>query len=404
MSSGTVVLAAGAMTHVVVAPTAGSSLTRPAATVLVARAAAEPDAVHRANRTGADAEDRWGAAARAAVRANGEARILRVALRRAEVAGDPAAPPAPRPVQFVGRSLDEVTADAERTVAECTAVRSYLAEHRRRTAAVIAESVRSRAANRSQPSSRPPGADPGVSAAVDRLLATVPEDAEPGELAGVHAAALAARVEPSVWLPELETAVERLRTNVARSRRQASEAAGYLESIAAIDVDQADPRIRHLVMGLGEVVAGERDLTESLRDNARLITAAGESTAANRLLADRLRDHLRADGFDVGPVSRSGRHETMEVTHPALTACAGRVRIGRGEISYRVAVCVTPDRDHHRWDAEWRAAVAGSITRYGWRLADSGIGVHMIDDDSASAGHDPRVSALGTAVRPHGRV
>jgi len=382
MSSGTLMLAPGVMTHVAVAAGTGSGPSVVAATVLIARAAvAGIDALARGpyearHRSDADAEASWDAAGRAVVHANSEVRVLRDALRRVDVA---AGLPAPRPVPLAGRSLDEVLADVGTVLEQVTAVRAYLAEHHRRTARRIAGFGGSRVAGtagqgtcRSGPgaAARPPEPHPRVSAEVERLLATAPGDVEPAELAAVYAAA---GEKPARGLPELRMAVEQLRANADRTRRHASEAAAYLEGIAAIDVDPAGPRVR-LVAALDEAVAGRRDLSESLRDDARLLIANGERTAANRLLADRLRERLRTDGFDVRTVDRSAEHELIELTRPERPEHTGRVRVGRGEISYRTA----GSADHRGTDEQWGEAVAGSIARYGRELGDSGVGVLAI--------------------------
>jgi hypothetical protein len=423
MTSGTLVLAPGAMTHVAVAPGAGSGLSGLAATVLIARAAVVGvealasglhDARHRRHRAVTDAEACWDAAGRAAVHANSEVRVLLDALRRVDVAGNPAGHPSPQPVPLAGRSLGEVLADAEKMLEQVTAVRTYIAEHRHGTARRMTDSTRDRAAAgaglstrptepRPEPAAaarRPQEPHPDVGAEVDRLLATVPGDVGPTELAGVYAAAVGARETAGSRLPELRMAVEQLRTNAARTRRHATEAAAYLEGIAAIDVDPAEPRVRRVVAGLDEVVAGLRDLSESLRDDARLLIANGEHAAANRLLADRLRKRLRADGFDVRTVDRSGQHEVIELTRPERPAHTGRVRVGRGEISYRT----TGSTDHGDTDAEWGEAVAGSIGRYGRELADSGIGVQAVASGSAAeVDDDVRPGVLVPARPSHDR-
>jgi hypothetical protein len=401
MSSGMLVLAPGALTHLAVAPSAGSVLSGIAATSLIARVAvAGPEALanglrdarHLRLHPAGPAEASWEATARAAIQANSEVRVLQAALRRA---GDPAGLLLPPPVRLDGRSLGDVLADAEKVTGELDAARAYLAEHRRRTARRIAGSGRRR------PPSHPPAlaagrpVDPGVPVEVDQLLATVPEDAEPDELADVYAAAAAARTAPAFWLPQLAMVVEQLRTNGARTRRRATEAAGYVEGIVAIDVDPADPHVQAVVAALDEVVARQRDLSESLRDEARLMIANGERTAAGRLLADRLRDRLRADGFQLRTVGDPGEYEVIELTSPGRPEQAAYVRVGRGEISYRTVV---RRADQHRTDAEWCEAVEGSIARYGRQLSDSGIGVHAVER-SRTTGDD--VPACVTAdLRP----
>lgn len=381
MDTGTVVLAAGALTHLAVAPQPGAALTDAAAAVLVARAAvtSAPDVGDSA-----DAEACWASAARAAVRVNSSLRVLRAELSRAGLTGDPGCPPTPPPVRLAGQSLADVAAGTERLAVAVAAAREYLTEHRRRTARVIADSARSRAAD----GTRPAAADPDVHADIDRLLAGVPEDAEPNELAGVHAAAEAARTESAVWHPELRTAVEQLRSNAERGRRRAIEAAGYLEGLAAIDAANleglaaidagpADERAHRLLRDLDEVVAGRRDLSESLRDDARLLIAHGEIDAAVRLLAHRLQDHLRADGVDVRVLGRSGDRSLIESTGWARSC---RVAVGRGEISYRIGAAAGGAAPGGA-DADWCDAVAGSIARFGRQLAGGG-GPHVIGTDA----------------------
>jgi hypothetical protein len=396
------VLAPGAVTHVAVAPVAGAvvhgvvtvaaiaglAVVGVAAAVLIARAAvagtealagglvrlrdAMQDAEQRriqAECVAIEAEACWEAAARAAVRANSELRVVRAALRRAGASGDPSCPPLPSPVPVAGRSLAGVLAETERVTRDLQVARAFLAEHRRRTARRIAESARTGTAERTDPApkstrdiaDRPrpeaprlPEPDPGVVAEIDQLLADVPEDAEPRELTQLHAAAAEARRAPAFWLPQLASAVEQLRVNTARARRHAAEAAEYLEGIAAIDIDPTDPHVSSVLAGLNDVVAGQRDMSESLRDDARLLIADGELAAANRLLADRLRECFRADGFDVRSTSAAGNYEVLEVTRAGLPLHSARVSVGRGEISHRTSVGGAPEspdqpRTHRGW-------------------------------------------------------
>jgi hypothetical protein len=383
MSTGTLVLAPGALTHLAVAPSTGSVLTPVAAAVLTARAAVAGvealagglEDAHR--RAGMAAEARWEAAGRAAVHANSAALVLSAALRRAGAASNPACPPTPVALQLAGRSLTDVLAHAERVAAELTAARRYLAQYRRRAAG---GAVR----------------DPGE---IDDLLGTAPADAEPEELADLYAAAAASRAAPELWRPQLALAVEQLRTNAARARRHATEAAAYLDGIAALDVDPADPQVRRVRAGLNEVVAGERDLSESLRDDTRLMIAAGERNAANRLLADRLGERFRADGFVVRILPKAGPYEVIEVTRPGRPLHRSQVTVGRGRISSRTVARRTLVGAGARVDAEWSAAVAGSIAGYGRELSDSGIGVHVVRSEPATgaaasalvaADHGPR--------------
>jgi len=347
----------------------------------------------------------WEAAARAAVRANTEVRVVRAALRRAGVAGDPDCPPMPSPVPVQGRSLLAVLADAERAAQQLDDVRSFLAAHRRREASRIARSVRARTAAPAparpapaSPAATPstatseraptpagpghqiPEPSPAVVAEIDRLLALVDDDAGPAELANAYAAAEEARRAPAFWLPQLARVVEELCANTARARRYADEAAAYLEGIAAIGVDPTDPLVSSVVAGLNEVVVRERDLSESLREDARLLIANGERAAAEQLFAERLRESLRADGFDVHSSGESGRYEVLELTRQDRPRHSARVSIGRGEIRHRTTVGRAPvSADHRRLDAEWCAAVDHSISKYGQQLDGSGISMRIVD-------------------------
>lgn len=374
MSSGTVVLAPGAVIHVAVAPVTGTAVDDVAATVLISRAAVAGASAPAgpARLPGADvvieAEACWEAAARAAVRANSDLRVVRAAVRRTDTVGDSGCPPVPSPVPIGGRSLDEVLADTERVDARLGTVRVFLAERSRQAAARIAESVRLRPGSTGRASP--------AAAEIEHLLTMVDADAGAGELADVYAAAEEARRAPAFWLPQLTAAVEQLRTNTARARRHAAEAAQYLEGIAAIDVDPTGPYVSSVVAGLNDVVARERDLSESLRDDARLLIADGERAAANRLLADRLRARFRADGFDVRNVGDAGSREVFELTRPGRPGHCARVSVGRGEIRHRTVVDRGVD---HRADVEWCTTVDRSIAAYCDQLTESGIGVHVVD-------------------------
>jgi hypothetical protein len=249
-----------------------------------------------------------------------------------------------------------VLADIERVGGELETARAHVAARSRQAARRIAESVR---------------VEPGT-AEIEDLLARVDEDAGPSELADVYAAAEEARRAPAFWLPQLASAVEQLRTNAARARRHAAEAAQYLEGIAAIGVDPTDPHVSSVVAGLNDVVARQRDLSESLRDDARLLIADGERAAANRLLAARLRERFRADGFDVRSAG-DGRYDTLSLSRPGQPGLCAQVTVGRGEIRHRTIA--DGGVDH----ADWCAALDRSIATYCEQLADSGIGVHVVD-------------------------
>ena len=427
MSSGVLLLAPGAVAFAAVAPAvgavavtvaavAGVAIVATGAAVLVTRAASASaealagalvrldeslrDAELRqvaAECAAVEAEARWQDAAEAAVQVNAQLRVLRAAARRAGLGpeSDSGLPP---PVSLAGRTLTEVLADCHQATAKVDAAKRCLQAKRLLSAEQLldasvpadrADAARTHLdwverawypapeARSAVPAAGPAVGGQNVQAAIQQWLERLDPDAEPKDLEQVLKAADQASRTPELWLIQLGNTVKRINARLDNARRQSQEAAAYLEGLAAGGADpDGDPTLGPVVQRLKLVLAGETDLTESLRSDARWLVTERERAAAARHLTERLRALLEQEGFDVraefGSVAEP--YDLLRVTRPGRHDHSGEVLVSGSRISHAAVTYRRPqDEDQRRADAEWCAALTGVMDRLRSDLAEAGV-------------------------------
>jgi hypothetical protein len=223
-------------------------------------------------------------------------------------------------------------------------------------------------------------------------LARLDNDAEPADLQRAMAAAQRAQVSPDMWLIQLNRTVDQLNLNLERRRQQAHEASVLLEGLTAGEADPDAPDVGPVAAQLERVVAGETDLTESLREDARWLIGERERIAETRFLTAKVQALLAEQGFDVqadfGFVGRPV--DVIRASWPGRPDHSASITVRDGRIEHQVvAHRQAEDDDQRRADAD-ACADLGALMR-GLHRELTAVGVAAsLDESSDQVRVEPR--------------
>src|SRR5262249_48722201 len=310
----------------------------------------------------AEAEGCWCAGAAAGVDINARRRLVRAAARRA---GDPR-PDLPPPVSITGRTLAEILTECRQTAERIEAMKVRLEEKWRRRAVHLLDASAGTspgiprptwlrgaqpdtaapdAGGPATPAPLPAGHVPAVAAAtpgsqdvaaeIESWLAKLDREAEPDDLRQALDAAERASQSPNLWLVQLGRTVQRINAKLDKRRRQAPGAAAHPGGLAGGGPGPGHPRGGRGVQR-PQRVAGETDLTESLRDEAHLLIAEWERVARTRDLTAKIRALLEEGGFDVQADFDLAGHpyDPLKVAWPGRPDHSAYIRVDGDEISH----------------------------------------------------------------------